>query len=70
MIAESFSVPDTSSAKILEILNKINLFSSTLIGSGASYSATDLLYAILPPICGTAILVWLGLTIFKKKDLK
>lgn len=70
MIAESFSTPDTSSAKILEILNKINVFSSTLIGSGTSYSVSDVLYAALPPICGTAILVWLSLRIFKKIDLK
>lgn len=70
MIAEQFSTPDTSAAKLLEIFNKINIFSSTLIGGSTSYSISDLLYIILPPVLGTALFGWLGLKIFKKKDLK
>ena len=65
-----FVPQNNSSAKILEILQKINLFTATHIGTGTSYSLSDVLCTLLPILIGTAICLFLGNYIFKKKDLK
>lgn len=56
--------------KIFEILQKANLFTSTFIGTGTTYSATDVLCVLIPIFAGTAICVFLGINIFRKKDIK
>lgn len=65
-----FVPQDNSSAKILEILQKANLFTTTYIGTGTSYSLLDVLCILAPIIIGTTVCLFLGNYIFKKKDLK
>lgn len=70
MIAVGF--PNTMSEFAYEalcFLNNANLFSSTVIGGG-SYGWKELVYILTPSLGGTALFVWLGIVVFKKKDLK
>ena len=55
---------------ILEFLHNINIFTSSLIGTGSSYEFKDIMYIVLTPIIGTSLFVFLGITVFKKKDIK
>ena len=59
-----------TSAKILEILQKVNLFTASHIGTGTSYSLSDVLCTLLPIIIGSTVCLFLGNYIFKKKDIK
>ena len=54
----------------MEILNRANLFTSHVIGGGASYSPEDVLYILIPALVGTALFTLGGVLIFRKKDLK
>ncbi len=65
-----FADKGEASYKILEFLNVANAFTTTSIGTGISYELKELLYLILPNLAFTIILVFLGLLIFRKKDLK
>ena len=56
--------------KLFEILQKINLFSASHIGTGITYSLTDVLCLLIPAIVGTALILTLGMFVFRKKDLK
>ena len=56
--------------KLFEILQKVNLFTAAYIGTGTSYSATDVLCVLAPVIIGTALALFLGISIFRKKDIK
>lgn len=70
MIAIEF--PDAMSKfgyELLCFINNANLFSSTVIGSG-SYGWREWIYILTPTLGGTALFVWLGIVVFKKKDLK
>ena len=69
-LAWMFSDPNSAMYSVLEILSKANVFSTTLIGQGASYSLTDILCLLIPTIGGSAGLIFLGRAVFKKKDLK
>jgi ABC-type transport system involved in multi-copper enzyme maturation permease subunit len=69
-IAAMFSDPTSSSYKILEFLQKSNVFMSTLIGSGSSYKFVEILYILIPTILGSFLVLLLGNLIFNKKDLK
>jgi ABC-type transport system involved in multi-copper enzyme maturation permease subunit len=55
--------------ELLCFINHANVFSSTVIGSG-SYGLRELIYILTPSIGGTALFAWLGVVVFKKKDLK
>ena len=55
---------------LLEFFAKTNIFTSTAIGSGTSYSLSDVLYIVLPCLVITSLAVLLGMVVFKKKDLK
>lgn len=70
-VAEIFIEPTNKTAsKLLEILGKANLFTTTHIGMGTAYTATDVLCVLLPALLGTAACLFLGLYLFKKRDLK
>ena len=56
--------------KILEILQKANLYTATHIGTGVEYSLSDVLCVLIPVIFGVSFCLLLGLRIFGKKDLK
>lgn len=71
MVASMFISPEkTALIKTLDILQKANVFTSTHIGTGVSYTASDVLCVLLPTLLGTAICLYFGSIIFKKKDLK
>ncbi len=70
MIAGAFTEADTIGYKVLEFFNNTNVFTSTLIGSGVSYSAKDIFYILMPSLGGSALAVLFGSVIFNKKDLK
>ncbi len=70
MIAVMFTEPDSAGFKVLEFFNNTNIFTSTLIGSGVTYTAKEILYILLPSVGGGALAVLLGILIFNKKDLK
>lgn len=69
-VAALFADPESSSFKVLEFLQKSNIFMSTIIGTGTSYEFADFMYVLIPTILGTALILFLGNVIFKKKDLK
>ena len=56
--------------RVLEILQKSNLFITTHIGTGTTYTATDVLCVLIPALGGTALFLFLGDRFFAKKDLK
>lgn len=69
--AFSFASPENKVVYgVLEFLSSTNIFTSTLIGSGSSYSLKEIVYILLPCVIGSALLVLFGILIFKKKDLK
>ena len=55
---------------VLEFFNNVNLYTSTLIGGGTSYSLKDVLYIVLPPLLGACGFASLGAMLLQKKDLK
>lgn len=56
--------------KTFEILQKANIFMTTHIGTGTTYSATDILCLLIPVCVGTVVCILSGIAIFRKKDLK
>ena len=65
-----FADPTAASYEVLQFFNNANMFTSLLIGSGMSYTGTDLLTILLPNLALSALLIFFGLMIFRKKDLK
>ena len=61
---------DKFAVKAFEILQKANVFNATYIGTGTSYTLTDVLCVLVPVVAGTALCLLLGVTVFRKKDLK
>jgi ABC-type transport system involved in multi-copper enzyme maturation permease subunit len=58
-------------AQTLRFIDRINVANAaTYIGTGTTYSLTDVLYLTLPATAGTLGLLGLGLWRFNKKDLK
>ena len=58
-------------AQTLRFIDRINVANAaTYIGTGTTYSLTDVLYLTLPATTGTLGLLVLGLWRFNKKDLK
>ena len=55
---------------IMEFVNAINFFSTTLIGTGTTYSAKDVFYILISPILTIAGCVGFGILKFSKKNLK
>jgi ABC-type transport system involved in multi-copper enzyme maturation permease subunit len=55
--------------ELLEFLNVSNVFTSLSIGS-ATYDLKTVLYLLLPNLVLSGLLIFLGLVVFKKKDLK
>ena len=60
----------SSSYKLLQFFNDANVFTSLLIGGGASYGWKEVLTILLPNMFFGGIFVFLGWYIFRKKDLK
>ena len=69
-VVAMLSDPASSSYAVLEFVNNANMFTSTLIGNGSSYQWKEVLAILLPSILLTGVLLFFGLRIFRKKDLK
>lgn len=63
---------DTTAAsyKFLRFFNDANMFTSLLIGGGATYQWKEVLTILLPNISLCGLFIFFGWTIFRKKDLK
>ena len=55
---------------LLDFLAKSNIFSTTIVGAGTSYSLKEVLYILIPNIVSSALLITFGILVFNKKDLK
>ena len=60
----------SSSYEVLKFFNDANMFTSLLIGGGASYTGKEVLTILLPNLFLTGVFVFFGWCIFRKKDLK
>lgn len=67
LIGPSF---DKFPTELFEILSKINLFNATYIGKGMTYSTGDVLCLVIASLVGTGLCLLLGVTVFRKKDIK
>ena len=65
-----FLDPESTEYAIMEFVNAINFFSTTLIGTGTTYSAKDVFYILISPILTIAGCVGFGILKFSKKNLK
>jgi len=70
MIASMGATPGSATANFLEIMYSTNIFASSAIGGGTSYELKDVLYILIPNITFSALLIFLGIKVFNKKDLK
>ena len=58
-------------AKVINVIDRLNVgMATSYIGTGGSYSLSDVLYLTLPALSGIAAFLGLGLVSFNKKDLK
>ena len=57
-------------SELFVILEKINLFNATYIGRGTTYSLTDVLCLVIASLVGIGLSIFLGITVFRKKDIK
>jgi ABC-type transport system involved in multi-copper enzyme maturation permease subunit len=69
-VAQTF-VESELLAKFINVIDRLNVgMSTSYIGTGDSYSLSDVLYLTLPALSGIAAFLGLGLVSFNKKDLK
>lgn len=61
---------DNFPTELFEILRRINLFNATYVGQGTAYSTSDVLCLVIATLVGTGLCLFLGVTIFRKKDIK
>ena len=69
-VAGAFLEPASKGYGAVELLNALNIFTSTLIGAGTTYSAKEVLYILLAPVLLSAGCTLLGIRLFAKKNLK
>ena len=69
-VAQTF-VESELLAKVINVIDRLNVgMSTSYIGTGDSYSLSDVLYLTLPALSGITAFLGLGLVSFNKKDLK
>ena len=69
-VAQTF-VESELLAKVINVIDRLNVgMATSYIGTGDSYSLSDVLYLTLPALSGIAAFLGLGLVSFNKKDLK
>ena len=69
-VAQTF-VESELLAKVIKVIDRLNVgMATSYIGTGDSYSLSDVLYLTLPALSGIAAFLALGLVSFNKKDLK
>ena len=55
---------------LLEIVVKCNVFATTVVGNGVTYSVLDVVYIVVSNVVFGVLFYVLGMMIFSKKDLK
>lgn len=69
-VAQTF-VESELLTKVIKVIDRLNVgMATSYIGTGDSYSLSDVLYLTLPALSGIAAFLGLGLFSFNKKDLK
>ena len=70
-VAAMFLDPlDKFLVKVFDILQKANVFTAAYIGMGTSYELLDVICALAPTVIGATVCIFLGISIFRKKDIK
>ena len=69
-VAGAFLDPASKGYGAVEFLNALNIYTSTLIGTGTTYTAKQVLYILMSPLAITALTTPLGIRLFAKKNLK
>ncbi len=69
-VAGAFLDPTSKGYGIVEFLNALNIYTSTIIGSGTAYSAKEVIYILIAPLSLTAGSILLGIKTFARKNLK
>jgi hypothetical protein len=69
-VAAAFLDPSTTSYSVVEFFNAFNIYTSTAIGTGTTYTAKQVLYILMAPATLSALSIFLGIKIFAKKNLK
>lgn len=70
-IFASISSFNEETLKVIEFVSNMNIFySSAYIGLGTSYDASMLVPQLISLVGGTALLVFLGILVFRRKDIK
>ena len=65
-----FLPSDAAGYGAIELVNALNIFTSTMIGAGSAYTAKEILYILLAPVLIIVGCTALGLLRFERKDLK
>ena len=69
-VAGMFVTPDSTEFKVIEFFNALNVYTSTLIGAGTTYTGKDVLYILMSPVLTVIGSTLLGLKMFSRKNLK
>lgn len=69
-VAGSLMTMENKGYEIIELINALNIYTSTLIGAGSSYTAKQVLYILLAPVLTIAGYLLLGIRMFSRKNLK
>lgn len=69
-VAVAFLDTEAVAFKIVEFINALNFYTSTLIGAGSSYGIKDIVYILLSPVIVSGGITLLGIRIFSGKNLK
>ncbi len=69
-VAGSFLDPASAAYDVIEFINAFNIYTSSLIGAGTTYTLKDVIYILMAPIAVTVCGTLLGIRAFSKKNLK
>ncbi len=69
-VAGAFLDPASKGYGLIEFLNALNIYTSTLIGAGTTYTAKQVLYILIAPLALTVGSTLLGIRLFARKNLK
>ena len=69
-VAVAFVEPETTSYYVIEFINSLNIYTSSLIGAGTTYTAKQIAYILIAPVAFGVGSTALGILMFKRKNLK
>ena len=70
MMVQPFVSDNVFLETLLEIVVKCNVFATTVVGNGVTYSVLDVVYIVVSNVVFGVLFYVLGMMIFSKKDLK